>query len=171
MFLVLEISDDLKLAALPVISCVILAMLRPQFMPYESRAYAVMQFLLSKKKFSPGAESVTLHMPKKKKNPAVMPQRPAPSAVRITATEKPIEISLTLADRSGRRYDGKTVRITLDDIPVKTAISSSSGHASILLEPKECRGTRNIAVYLVDSEGMTKDKILQRSLIFSGGGQ
>ncbi len=168
MFLVLEISDDIKLAAAPVISCVILAMIRPQFMPYESRIYAAMQFLLSKKEIAPCSESEILRMPKKRKSRAV---QPAESAVRITATEKPIEISLTLADGSGRRYSGKTVRIMLDGIPIKTAVSSSSGQASVLLEPEECRGTRSIAAYLVDEEGAAKDKILQRRLIFSGGGQ
>ena len=60
----------------------------------------------------------------------------------------------------------KKVRLLLDDIPIRTSISSGSGIVSTILEYEDCIGTRTLAVSEVTGSDDAGKILVKREIEF-----
>lgn len=79
----------------------------------------------------------------------------------------PVEVDITLRDRSGHTLTRRRVGIMLDGQLVRTAMSSTSGSISILIDPEAAIGTRLLSICEVGQDGTTPaSTIIEKKIVF-----
>ena len=177
MFITMQFTSELHYTVIAPLIMVVIAMIRPPVMSYEARLLTAMRFSISggrKEKKSTVSSSV-LSKPSKGKKRKGKEAAPKPKPVdtgpiRVRATGKPMQVSLTLWSEDGMPYGNKKVRVLVDGIDMKTTVSSSDGKVVMFLEPEECFGEKTVAVHAVRPDGnIEKKSILEKKFIFEVG--
>ena len=193
LFGVLNATGDVAAAVIPFIVIAVFAMIRPPVMSYEARLFTLLRFHLmggavkasSKKKKGrtapkrsrflsrPGAAS---KKPKKAMDAAEEEEEeeeaasPSPAGAESmevgTYPGLPVEMAITLRDRAGHILARRRVAILLDGSLLRTAISSTSGHIPILIDPEEAIGTRRLTVSEVRQDGSPASAIIEKTIAF-----
>ena len=195
LFGVLSATGDIAAAVVPFIAIIVWAMIRPPVMSYEARLFTLLKFQLvggavktKKKKGGRGSaakRSRFLSRPgasAKKKDkkadaaeeagdegePAEAPPPAEAEAMEVgTYPGMPVEVDITLRDRSGHILTRRKVGILLDGELVRTAMSSTSGHIGILIDPEEAIGTRMLSICEVGQDGSTPTStIIEKKIAF-----
>ena len=195
LFGVLSATGDVAAAVVPFIVIIVWAMIRPPVMSYEARLFTLLRFHLvggavkTKKKKGGGSaakRSRFLSRPgasaRKKKDKKADAEEDAgdkgePAEAALPAEAEvmdvgtypgmPVEVDITLRDRSGHILTRRRVGILLDGELVRTAMSSTSGHIGILIDPEEAIGTRMLSICEVGQDGSTPTStIIEKKIAF-----
>ena len=177
LFGVLNATGDVAAAVIPFLVIAVFAMIRPPVMSYEARLFTLLRFHIAggavksatKKKKGKKApkRSRFLSRPGASKKPMkakdAAEEEEEESTLAATAEAEtmevgtypglPVDMAITLRDRAGHILARRRVAILLDGSLLRTAISSTSGHIPILIDPEEAIGTRRLSISEVRQDG------------------
>ena len=178
LFITIHATGAMHYGAGMFVAFLIFAMIRPPVISYEGRLYAILRFYMRdriknrkvkkyvKKSRALSIPSSSLQIPKKA-IPKHILKKPKKLTVFVSANkEKLTSISITLKNRNNAIMPNKKVRLLLDDIPIRTSISSGSGIVSTILEYEDCIGTRTLAVSEVTGSDDAGKILVKREIEF-----